>query len=119
MPAAKNTPDNDELSGGESSSCEPRASITGQFATSSTASPALHLPDTSKDDQKEVSTDDASSSEMIARTSQFPTQDRAASKKRRVQKRREGTFSFREPFLEKVSCNIYATISSTLYLIYI
>ena len=111
----------------EPSSSEIRTSAA-PFATS--ASIALPLADnTSEDDQKPAAKEYASSGGMTTTTTQSSTPPslstapiQVTSKKRRENHEHEGRFSFREPFLEKVSCNVYSmlkachTVCLTFYL---
>jgi len=129
-----NSPDNNDDGSGrdaehqneEPSSSEIRTSAA-PFATS--ASIALPLADnTSEDDQKPAAKEYASSGGMTTTTttttppSPSPAPIQVTSKKRRENHEHEGRFSFREPFLEKVSCNVYSmlkachTVCLTFYL---
>ena len=139
MPVNNNSPDNNddgscrdaEHQNEEPSSSEIRTSAA-PFATS--ASIALPLADnTSEDDQKPAAKEYASSGGMTTTTTQSstttppstsPAPIQVTSKKRRENHEHEGRFSFREPFLEKVSCNVYSmlkachTVCLTFYLSY-
>lgn len=94
----------------EPSSCVPGPSGAEPFASSSTL----------KDDQKSAAKEYASSGGMTTTAATITTHSTSstppspgsgqAASKRRKQQEQEYRFSFREPFLEKVSCKIYYSI---------
>lgn len=107
--------DSDAEQRNEEPSYEPRPLVAAPFASSI----GLPLADTSDDDQKPAAKEYASFGGMVSAaatttatthssssTPPSPQEGQRASKKRRNHEENEYRFSFREPFLEKVSCKI-------------